>query len=93
MMLNQDEPLLATLVLPCVKVLSKGTGSFHPTADSPCETHYHGTLIDGTVFDSSYDRGAPATFAPNQVSPRTNFAAQRGSILSAPVRAFVGQCV
>eukprot|EP00581_Thalassiosira_minuscula_P009317 CAMPEP_0183702824 /NCGR_PEP_ID=MMETSP0737-20130205/804_1 /TAXON_ID=385413 /ORGANISM="Thalassiosira miniscula, Strain CCMP1093" /LENGTH=201 /DNA_ID=CAMNT_0025929501 /DNA_START=58 /DNA_END=663 /DNA_ORIENTATION=- len=38
-----------------------------PTADSPCECHYAGTLIDGTQFDSSYDRGEPTTFAPNEV--------------------------
>mmetsp|Transcript_19441 Transcript_19441/g.42269 ORF Transcript_19441/g.42269 Transcript_19441/m.42269 type:complete len:223 (-) Transcript_19441:832-1500(-) len=38
-----------------------------PTANSPCECHYAGTLIDGTEFDSSYKRGAPLTFAPNQV--------------------------
>lgn len=49
------------------KVLRKGTGAFHPTSDSPCECHYAGTLIDGTEFDSSYKRGAPTTFAPNQV--------------------------
>ena len=50
------------------KVLRKGKGKFHPTKDSPCECHYKGTLIDGTQFDSSYDRGSPTTFAPNQVS-------------------------
>ena len=49
------------------KVLRKGDGTHHPTVDSPCETHYEGTLIDGTVFDSSYKRGSPTTFAPNQV--------------------------
>merc|ERR1719310_1244815 len=49
------------------KVLRKGEGIAHPTADSPCECHYKGTLIDGTQFDSSYDRGTPTTFAPNQV--------------------------
>jgi FKBP-type peptidyl-prolyl cis-trans isomerase FklB len=37
------------------------------TLDSPCECHYSGTLIDGTEFDSSYKRGKPLTFAPNQV--------------------------
>merc|ERR1712194_653031 len=37
-----------------------------PTLNSPCECHYAGTLIDGSEFDSSYKRGAPLTFAPNQ---------------------------
>lgn len=49
------------------KVLTKGQGAFHPTADSSCSCHYAGTLIDGTTFDSSYDRGSPTSFAPNQV--------------------------
>ena len=35
--------------------------------DSPCLCHYAGTLTDGTEFDSSYSRGSPTTFAPNQV--------------------------
>jgi hypothetical protein len=50
------------------KVLKHGSGVFHPSANSPCECHYAGTLIDGTEFDSSYKRGEPTTFAPNQVS-------------------------
>ena len=42
------------------------------SGDSPKETdqvtvHYHGTLIDGTVFDSSVERGQPATFPVNGV--------------------------
>ena len=49
------------------KVLKSGSGKLHPTVNSPCECHYKGTLIDGTQFDSSYDRGSPTTFAPNQV--------------------------
>jgi FKBP-type peptidyl-prolyl cis-trans isomerase FklB len=49
------------------KVLRKGDGSFYPTKDSSCECHYEGTLIDGTEFDSSYARGTPTSFAPNQV--------------------------
>jgi len=49
------------------KVLKVGEGKLHPLADSPCECHYKGTLIDGTQFDSSYDRGQPTTFAPKQV--------------------------
>ena len=38
-----------------------------PKPDSPCKCHYEGKLIDGTVFDSSFKRGQPSTFAPNQV--------------------------
>jgi FKBP-type peptidyl-prolyl cis-trans isomerase FklB len=49
------------------KVLREGDGEFHPTADSSCSCHYEGTLIDGTEFDSSYRRGSPTSFAPNQV--------------------------
>jgi len=49
------------------KVLEEGGGLQHPTIDSPCECHYAGQLLDGTEFDSSYKRGAPTTFAPNQV--------------------------
>ena len=38
-----------------------------PSATSQVKCHYEGTLIDGTKFDSSYDRGEPATFGLNQV--------------------------
>lgn len=43
------------------EVLVEGNGE-KPTPASTVRTHYHGTLIDGTVFDSSYDRGQPAEF-------------------------------
>ena len=43
------------------EILVEGEGD-KPTAASTVKTHYHGTLIDGTVFDSSYDRGQPAEF-------------------------------
>lgn len=49
------------------KVLEEGAGMEHPKVDSPCECHYAGRLLDGTEFDSSYKRGQPTTFAPNQV--------------------------
>lgn len=38
-----------------------------PCFRTPCSCHYEGTLLDGTVFDSSYKRGKPITFAPRQV--------------------------
>jgi FKBP-type peptidyl-prolyl cis-trans isomerase FklB len=48
------------------QVLKEGTGK-SPSASDKVTTHYHGTLIDGTVFDSSYERGQPATFPVNGV--------------------------
>lgn len=47
-------------------VLKEGTGR-RPTADNTVRCHYEGTLIDGTVFDSSYRRGEPAEFGLRQV--------------------------
>jgi len=49
------------------KIEKKGPGEKSPKADSDCDVHYSGTLKDGTKFDSSYDRGSPATFKPTQV--------------------------
>lgn len=40
-----------------------------PKASDTVKVHYHGTLLDGTVFDSSVLRGEPATFPLNQVIP------------------------
>ena len=37
-----------------------------PLVNSPCKCHYRGQLISGVEFDSSYKRGSPTTFAPNQ---------------------------
>lgn len=48
------------------EVVTAGTGPI-PSATSRVKTHYHGTLIDGTVFDSSYNRGQPIDFAVNGV--------------------------
>ena len=48
------------------EVLVKGTGP-KPSATDTVVTHYHGTLTDGTVFDSSVERGSPATFPVNRV--------------------------
>ena len=48
-------------------VLKEGTGTAHPGATDRVKVHYHGTLIDGTVFDSSVERGEPISFGLNQV--------------------------
>jgi FKBP-type peptidyl-prolyl cis-trans isomerase len=47
--------------------LQEGTGTVKPTAKDTVKVHYHGTLIDGTVFDSSVDRGQPIDFGLHQV--------------------------
>lgn len=43
------------------EILTDGEGE-KPGQESTVRTHYHGTLVDGTVFDSSYERGSPAVF-------------------------------
>ena len=48
------------------EVLKEGNGK-HPKATEKVRCHYEGTLIDGTVFDSSYQRNEPAVFGLNQV--------------------------
>jgi FKBP-type peptidyl-prolyl cis-trans isomerase FklB len=48
------------------EVITQGSGAI-PTATSRVKTHYHGTLIDGTVFDSSVSRGQPIDFPVNGV--------------------------
>src|SRR5690554_5040484 len=48
------------------EVITEGDGA-QPTSESTVRMHYHGTLIDGTVFDSSYQRGEPAEFPVNGV--------------------------
>ena len=48
------------------EILKKGTGA-KPKASDKVKCHYHGTLINGTVFDSSVQRGEPATFGVSQV--------------------------
>jgi FKBP-type peptidyl-prolyl cis-trans isomerase len=48
------------------EVIEEGPG-VKPTSSDTVKVHYHGTLIDGTVFDSSISRGLPATFGVHQV--------------------------
>jgi len=77
---NKNRPGVVTLESGLqYKVLKKGSGKHHPTPESPCSCHYAGTTpsltadainmaeADWTEFDSSYKRGEPTEFAPNQV--------------------------
>lgn len=48
------------------EVITEGIGP-KPTAENKVTCHYHGTMINGTVFDSSVQRGKPAEFPLNQV--------------------------
>lgn len=50
------------------EIIKEGTGEI-PSATDQVRVHYHGTLLDGTVFDSSIDRGESITFGVNQVIP------------------------
>ncbi len=49
------------------EVLKRGSGTVSPTAFDSVTVHYHGTTLSGTVFDSSVERGQPATFPLNGV--------------------------
>jgi FKBP-type peptidyl-prolyl cis-trans isomerase len=51
------------------QVMKHGTGTTSPKATDTVKVHYHGTLLDGTVFDSSVQRGEPISFGLNQVIP------------------------
>ena len=51
------------------QVLKQGSGTVSPKATDTVNVHYHGTLMDGTVFDSSVQRGQPISFPLNGVIP------------------------
>ena len=51
------------------KIINKGDGNVNPSSNSTVTVHYTGKLTDGTVFDSSVQRGQPATFPLNRVIP------------------------
>ncbi|WP_295178616.1 FKBP-type peptidyl-prolyl cis-trans isomerase [uncultured Christiangramia sp.] len=51
-----------------IQEMNVGTGA-NPAAEDTVSVHYHGTLRDGTVFDSSVDRGEPTTFPLTGVIP------------------------
>lgn len=62
------------------EVLESGSGGASPGPQSNVVTHYHGTLVDGTVFDSSVQRGEPAEFGVHQVIPAWTEALQMMSV-------------
>jgi FKBP-type peptidyl-prolyl cis-trans isomerase FklB len=67
--LEENAKRSGVVVLPSglqYEIMKEGSGP-KPKATDKVTTHYHGTLIDGTVFDSSVERGEPATFPVNGV--------------------------
>lgn len=76
---NAKEPGVVTLPegLQYKVVRSGPNGGMHPTRADEVKVHYEGKLIDGTVFDSSYERGAPASFPLDGLVPAWIIALQR----------------
>ena len=66
---SRDENIIVTSSGLQYKILEKGTGTIYPQETDNVTVHYHGTIIDGTVFDSSIEREEPATFDLSRVIP------------------------
>lgn len=67
---NKQRPGVVTLPSGLqYEVIKKGNVGHYAKIDDQVQCHYEGTLIDGTLFDSSIKRGQPATFGVNQVIP------------------------
>lgn len=64
---GQLEDVITTLSGLQFQLLHQGQGGQSPAASDRVKVHYHGTLINGKVFDSSVDRGEPISFGLNQV--------------------------
>lgn len=68
--LTSNQSVEGVRVLPSglqYQVVNAGTGHVHPGPNDRVKVHYHGTLLDGRVFDSSVERGEPISFGLNQV--------------------------
>ena len=66
---NKDKPGVVTTESGLQYIIEEEGKGATPTGEQSVEVNYKGSLIDGTVFDSSYDRGQPATFPLNGVIP------------------------
>lgn len=67
---NKNRPGVVTLPSGLqYEVINEGNAGTYAKATDQVECHYEGTLIDGTLFDSSIQRGEPAVFGVNQVIP------------------------
>ena len=67
---NKQRPGVVTLPSGLqYEVIKEGNVSHYAKIDDQVQCHYEGTLVDGTLFDSSIKRGQPATFGVNQVIP------------------------
>jgi FKBP-type peptidyl-prolyl cis-trans isomerase len=66
---NAKNPAVQSTASGLQYIILKDTAGVKPTATDNVKVHYEGTLLDGTKFDSSYDRGEPIDFPLNQVVP------------------------